>query len=162
MEPIIFTSLIEHKAFIKLNWLGFYRSWVVRGVYIGGAYLILLAIFAGDIKSDNAIEMIIASVLAYLPFRFYLRIRKARKSSQRAALETIWTITETTIGFKQGSVLGEVGWDVVSKVTDTKEWIMIWISKKPTYYFQKSSLSAAQLEDFKKLIFRLNKGYFKY
>jgi len=164
MEPIAFTSKTEYKDYLKFAILRYSQYWPSWIVYCIGVCLILNSVFDDDISKKYATIIVLMSVLIMLiiPLRIYLKIKKAYSSNPFASEEINWTISELGIAFKQGSVSSKIGWDRITKISDSKEWIMLWYNKKPSLCFQKCFLTSDQINDFKKIIHQMRKGYLKY
>jgi len=164
MEPITFTSKTEYKDYLKFAFLRYSQYWPIWIIYCIGVCLVLNSLFDDSTSQNNDAIIIFASILVMIiiPLRIYLRIRKAYRSNPFADTEIHWTISESSVAFKQGSVTSEIGWDRISKISDNKEWIMLWYNKKPALCFQKRFLLLEQIADFKKIIHQMRKGYLKY
>ena len=163
MEPIIFSSIVEHKEYLILTFLQYFQNVVIWFIYIICFYCIYNSLSTDTFSQNNEL-IIIASIMVMIliPTRAFFRIRNAYKTNPASGIDIHWTITESSVSFSQGSVSSQVGWDRITKITDNKKWIMLWYGKRPALNFQKRFLSVAQTNDFKKIIHQMRKGYLKY
>jgi len=164
MQSISFSSKFEYKDHLRFAIQRYVQYWPIWIIYCVGLCLILMSVFDDDISHDSATVLIVGSILIMIiiPLRIFLKIRKVYRSNPFANTEINWTINESIVAFKQGSASIEVGWDRIAKISDSKEWIMLWYNKKPSLCFQKCFLSSDQLDNFKKIIHQMRKGYLKY
>jgi hypothetical protein len=162
MEPISFASKVECKEYLKLAFLQYFQNGVVWFIYIVCSCLIFISLSSDNSSHDSVIIIASIAVMVIIPLRAFLRFRKAYRHNPVAGTEIHWTITESSVSFKQGSTSGEVGWDRISKIKDNKQWIMLWYNNRPSFNFQKRYLSPAQIVSFKAIIHSMRKGYLKH
>ncbi|MFK3978875.1 YcxB family protein [Micromonospora sp. NPDC050397] len=124
------------------------RRYGYIGVVLAGVGAIGLAVsqgFAwGDQVSPLCIALLLAGVLSML-YSPWVRSR-ARRRSDRYAVEGAYDITDDNIMMRSGSESGGIAWDGVAQVKDTPEFWIVYVGRMPATVIPRRLMSAEDAE----------------
>jgi YcxB-like protein len=113
---------------------------------------ILLSAF----KSQMIITTLLPPVVTIFIFGFVFRysLSRAYKNNPRIQETIQYTFTEDKLVMKGESFNADLTWHTIPKVTQTKNWVLIWQSKSIANAIPKKDIAAEDIHDLKKILDR--------
>ncbi len=149
MQPFATTTLLTKKDFNAYAYREVYRKPYYIGATALGVYLVVISIrdaFAA--KYDGGVfmmELVAGFFMLAVPA---INVRRARKItfaklSMQHPLE--YTFSEDSVKVKGFSIETVHSWEHITKVKETKEFLLLFTSRNVAYFIKKDGLNAEQV-----------------
>ena len=150
---MIIKSKLTKQEFINANFIVFYSKPVIKifTVLVSLALVISIAAVIGAAKIS--LIQIIAPVvmLAVLPLLIYARASRAFASSNMG--ETIeYKFDQDSFNIKSKAFNSQMNWNKIFKVTQTKNWLLIWPNKDIATPIPKKDIQSTEMNELKEIL----------
>ena len=158
-EKITISTKLSFNDYLKLMFRMTYKNPILL-FYSGGGAILLVVVFVlyvtGNLNSNGMpIEIFLILGLVFtlwVPFRLYRSAQKHYQSNKRIQEKLTYTFDEEKMHVSGESFEGTSDWKNVHKVSELKEYMMIYQSRATANMIPKSAFSPEQLSQFKAIL----------
>lgn len=156
---VIKTKLTE-KDFVNVNLVLLYKKWVMRLLTAFGllALLIYIAGFFVNGLMDRSLSSLIfpAMVLVGLPALTAYQAKRNYQTNLRISETITYNFSDDFLEISGDSFTSKLSWEKFYKVTETKNWILIWQNSRVANVLPKRDVWEGEQHQLKELLTRHN------
>lgn len=147
-------TTLTQKDFVNLNFLLLYRKTLVKiatGIFLLFLFISLISAAMGNhVKLTEYTGPILMIVV--LPLVTYLSARKNYKSNERIKETITYDFQPEDLVINGESFNSRLSWGKVYKVTQTKNWLLIWQNKQMANGIPRRDVWDGELESLKNIL----------
>jgi hypothetical protein len=155
MQTVTFTYKSSLKSSLNMLLRRFYTSyWTIA--LLGYVLLSQVALFLkGKLAFQDVVKGWGALILifAVIVLVFYIRLKRAYKTTASVEEESHWKIDDSGIEIKKRSSSLTLGWENIFKIEDNQKWVVVYLNKLHYLYFPKQKIHENDLLEIKRLVF---------
>jgi hypothetical protein len=159
MEKLTVTTQLTIDDFVRVNFHLLYRKISIKFLTGIGVFLLLSALFlliAQGYFSWFATLFALLLIVGY-PAQVYFGARQNYKSNARISEKIIYEFDEEFIQLTGESFTTKLTWEKIYRVTENKDWILIWPNRQLANVIPKTAFKEEELKAFKEIV-NLQKG----
>lgn len=147
-------SKLTEKDFINANFVLLYSKLSIK-IFTGFILLFLMVSIANSFyfSKDSSSSMLPPLImLIVFPLMTYLGAKRNYKANKRAGETIEYDFNETNLSIKGESFNSQLSWDKIYKVTQTKNWILIWQTRQVANIISKKDIWEGEISDLKNIL----------
>ncbi|WP_210485810.1 YcxB family protein [Rufibacter aurantiacus] len=156
MDKITLSTQLSEQDFIKANFYLYFKKWNSKFTFGIGILALLSGLFlflTGALEEVPWIGLIFGLYLTFgLPVQIYFAAKKGYRINKRMSEPMLYQFDQDNIQIKGDSFDSKLSWEKVYSVTETKAWILIWLTPQLANIVPKRDFSPEQLGLFKALV----------
>lgn len=150
---ISITTQLNIDDYIKVNYHLVYSQWAIKGFVGFGIFcfiLFLVTLLAGDFSWFWLIFGLF--IIGGLRALVYISSRKTFKTDGRVSEKIEYQFDSQEIRINGESFNSRLTWDKIFRVTEAKDWILIWQNRQIANIIPKKDFKENELLSFKQII----------
>ena len=156
MEKILVTTQLTFDDFKKLSFHLMYRHFVIKfltGFGIFFTVLVILLYFLNGMEDFNTSGLILGLVFTFmLPIITYRSAKTNYSSNQRVSENMTYEFDDSEISIEGESFNTTLTWDKVFKVSESKDFILIWQSRQTANAIPRRDFSNDKFVKFRQIV----------
>ena len=154
MDKIILTTKLSLEDYIKINYHLLYRKWAVRFMTGIGFFMVLSLLFTFDSYIEFPWLQLLLGLFFIIgqPILVYIYARKNYNTNKRISESISYTFDKDTIQITGESFDSKFTWDKIYRVTESKNWILIWQNPQVANVVPKRDFQEEELQAFKNMV----------
>lgn len=153
MDKLILTTKLSVEDFTRVNYHFLYRKIpmkVLRGM--GIFFLIITPFYYNDISALIGTLLLGCFFTFAFPLVTYFSSKSAYQSNPRLSEAIVYEFDKEHINVKGESFNSQLTWNKVYRVTETKEWVLIWESSQLAHIVPKRDFRNTDFQLFKEIV----------
>ena len=151
---MLIKSTLTQKDFINVNFILLYSKTAVKiftAIII--VFFIVSAVTVAFIPKVNFSQLIVPVLMLLLfPVLIYFAAKRSYAANKRISETIEYQFAKDHLIMTGESFHSQLTWDKVYKVTETKNWILIWQNRQIANAIPKRDVWDGQIEDLKKIL----------
>ncbi|KAA3437081.1 YcxB family protein [Rufibacter hautae] len=156
MDKLTLSTQLSEQDFIKANFYLYFKKWNSRFIFGIGILALLSVLFLYVTGALNEIPWIGLAFGLYftvgIPGHIYYAAKKGYKTNKRVSEPLLYQFDQDNFQITGESFESRLSWDKVYSVTETKSWVLIWLTPQVANIVPKRDFSPEQLRLFKALV----------
>lgn len=148
-------SQLSEKEFIQVSLVMMYSKSATRTIALV-AFIFLfvgVSVFLADSRNDHPLSILIPlAMLTALPLSVYLSARKAYKTVHQLRETVMYSIDNNQLAVTGETYSATYRWDDIYKVSQSKNWILIWQDKQRALPIAAKDLWGGQVAELKEIL----------
>ncbi len=155
MNKISISTKLSLQDTININYYFYYSRWYVK-VFTGVGLLLMINYFFPQFESERQEENLIFGLIVtiLIPISIYFSSRMKFKTNARIQEEIIYEFDEEHINVIGNSFSSSQSWEKIYKVSESKNWILIWNDRQSANPIPKRDISEEELMTLKGIVIR--------
>lgn len=147
------TTKLSVDDYVKVNYYMFYRKWVIKGMTGFGLFFILLSLFT-LVSADFSWFLFLFGlfITAGLRIQIYFAAKRTYKTDGRVAEKIEYQFDNEEIRITGESFNSRLTWDKIYRVTENKDWVLIWQNQLIANVIPKRDFKDNDFESFKQIV----------
>jgi hypothetical protein len=148
------TTKLSFEEYISINYHMFYSRWVSKVINAFGLFYALLLVISIVFNGSFRWFFIFPVVIFLLGPRveIYLRSKRNYKSDATIGESIEYQFCNDEIIVTGQSFSSRLSWNTIYKVSETKEWVLIWQNKLVAYPIPKRNIRGDDLKSFREIV----------
>lgn len=155
IKCMIIKTRLSEKDYIRASFALFYSKFWVKFITLVGVLGLIVSVIAifVQLQPQNSSPITIAIIFLFgLPVMTYFSAKRNYSSMARISEPIEYRFTDDNLEVKGESFSSQYTWDKIYKITQTKNWILIWHSRQIANPIPKSDIWQAEYDDLKRLL----------
>jgi len=151
---MVIKSKLTKQDFINLNFILLYSKISMKVLTALTAFLFLVSIVASIFSNHDYFPAVIFLfiLLIFTPLHTYISAVRNFKASNRGSETIEYHFDNEYLSVKGESFNAQLSWDKIYKVTQTKNWILIWQNRQAGNPIPKGNISEEQIGELKEIL----------
>ena len=155
---MIIKSQLTEQDYINANFVLLFSRPIFKIVLVIIGLFSLSNMITVILSPNGSISSIIPPliIILMLPLMTYLAAKRNFKANQRISEIVQYTFDEQTLTIKGESFNSQYSWDKIYKVSQTKNWLLIWQNRQVANPIPKRDVWDGEMQDLKEILMRHN------
>ncbi len=155
---MIIKSHLSEKEFVQASFAIFYKNTAAKVLIVIVTFVFIISLLAFVLAPDNIhihlsfSNFIPLLIIVFLHLSVYNAAKKAYKTNHQLREATVYHIDMNKMLVEGETYSATFKWNTIVKVTQTKNWILIWQTKQRANPIPIKDVWSGQLADFKDVL----------